>query len=50
MFEAAYLKQEVHPMDVKAAVSGYLIEMLAPAREYFDKHPDILEEVEKTFK
>ncbi|MHA2115188.1 MAG: tyrosine--tRNA ligase [Candidatus Thorarchaeota archaeon] len=49
-FEAAYLKQEVHPMDVKDAVSNYLVELLTPAREYFEKHPDILEEVEKTFK
>ncbi len=48
-FEAAYLKQEIHPMDVKAAVSDYLVEMLGPAKEYFEKHPDILEEVEKTF-
>ena len=48
-FEAAYIKQEVHPMDVKSAVADYLIELLAPARVYFEKHPDILEEVEKTF-
>ncbi len=48
-FEESYVKQEVHPMDVKIAVSDYLIELLAPAREYFEKHSDILEEVEKTF-
>lgn len=49
LFEDAYKKQEVHPMDVKSAVSDYLVEQLAPARVYFEKHPDILEEVEKTF-
>ena len=49
LFEGAYKKEEVHPMDVKAAVSEHLVELLAPARKYFDKHPDILEEVEKTF-
>jgi tyrosyl-tRNA synthetase len=49
LFEDAYKKQEVHPMDVKAAVSDYLVELLAPPRKYFEKHPDILEEVEKTF-
>jgi tyrosyl-tRNA synthetase len=48
-FEDAYTKEELHPMDVKATVSDYLIELLAPAREYFEKHPDVLEEVEKTF-
>ena len=36
-------------MDVKQAVTESLTEMLAPAREYFEKHPDILEEVQKTF-
>ncbi len=48
-FEESYVRQEVHPMDVKIAVTDYLIELLAPAREYFEKHSDILEEVEKTF-
>ncbi|MFW9870274.1 MAG: tyrosine--tRNA ligase [Candidatus Thorarchaeota archaeon] len=48
-FEKSYMNEEVHPMDVKSAVSEYLVELLSPAREYFEKHPDILEEVEKTF-
>ncbi|MGQ4912404.1 MAG: tyrosine--tRNA ligase [Candidatus Thorarchaeota archaeon] len=48
-FEKAYASQELHPMDVKNAVTKYLTEILSPAREYFEKHPDILEEVEKTF-
>ena len=49
-FEAAYLKNEIHPMDVKNTVTKYLIDLLSPAREYFEKHTDVLEEVEKTFK
>ena len=36
-------------MDVKQAVSDYLVELLEPARKYFEKHDDILAEVEKTF-
>ncbi len=50
LFEAAYQKNEIHPMDVKSTVTRYLIELLSPAREYFEKHSDVLEEVEKTFK
>ncbi|TFG34550.1 tyrosine--tRNA ligase [Candidatus Thorarchaeota archaeon] len=49
-FETAYLKEEIHPMDVKSTVTKYLIELLEPARKYFEKHSDILTEVEKTFK
>ncbi len=48
-FEKAYVEQKIHPLDVKQAVSEGLIELLAPAREYFEAHPDILSEVEKTF-
>ena len=49
-FEGAYVKNEIHPMDVKHTVSRYLIELLEPARKYFEKHSDVLAEVEKTFK
>ncbi len=49
-FEKVYTENKLHPMDVKLAVSEYLIELLEPARKYFDKHEDILNEVEKTFK
>ncbi|TFG33768.1 tyrosine--tRNA ligase [Candidatus Thorarchaeota archaeon] len=49
-FEIAYLKEEIHPMDVKSTVTRYLIELLEPARKYFETHSDILAEVEKTFK
>lgn len=49
-FEKSYTESKLHPMDVKLAVSEYLIELLEPARKYFEKHDDILTEVEKTFK
>lgn len=48
-FETAFKNQEIHPQDVKKAVADMLVELLGPAREYFENHPDILEEVEKTF-
>lgn len=48
-FENAYADKAVHPLDLKEAVAEGLIELLRPAREYFEKHPDLLEEVEKTF-
>lgn len=49
-FERAYVNQELHPLDVKQAVADALIGLLAPARNYFDAHHDILKEVESTFK
>ncbi|MHA2262287.1 MAG: tyrosine--tRNA ligase [Candidatus Thorarchaeota archaeon] len=48
-FEAAYVSKELHPQDLKGAVIDMLAELLKPARVYFEKHPDILEEVERTF-
>jgi tyrosyl-tRNA synthetase len=48
-FEKQYSNNKLHPMDVKQAVSDYLIELLEPARTYFEKHDDILKAVEKTF-
>ncbi len=48
-FEKAYTSNELHPLDVKQAVTEGLIEILTPAREFFEKHPDILEEIETTF-
>ena len=49
-FEKQYSDNKMHPMDVKQAVSEYLVELLEPARKYFQKHEDILQAVEKTFK
>ena len=48
-FEKQYSDNKLHPMDVKQAVSDYLVELLEPARTYFEKHDDILTAVEKTF-
>jgi len=48
-FETQYVDSKLHPVDVKQAVSEYLVELLEPVRKYFEKHDDILAEVEKTF-
>ncbi len=48
-FEAAYTAKEIHPLDVKQAVTEGLFELLEPSRRYFEQHPDILKEVEGTF-
>ena len=48
-FEKAYVEKELHPMDVKQAVTDALIDILKPAREYFESHPDILQQIEETF-
>jgi len=48
-FENAFASGEVHPLDVKQAVSEYLIELLEPARKYFERHSDLLKEIETTF-
>ncbi len=41
--ERAYLVGEIHPQDLKAAVSTYLIQILKPIREYFHRNEDMLE-------
>ncbi|KPV62049.1 MAG: Tyrosine--tRNA ligase [Candidatus Bathyarchaeota archaeon BA1] len=41
--EKAYLKGKIHPLDLKEGVAEGLIEILAPVREYFLKHPQVLE-------
>lgn len=38
---------EVHPLDLKNAVSRSLTKMLEPSRKYFDKHSAIIEEMEQ---
>lgn len=45
--EKTYAKKELHPQDLKAAVAEWLIEKLAPAREYFEdpKRKAALEEI-----
>lgn len=47
---AVYEKGELHPMDLKSAVSKYLNEMIKPVREYFEtnkKAKELYEEVKK---
>ena len=45
--EKAYVKGELHPLDLKEAVAETLIEILSPVREYFLKHPQRLEKMMK---
>jgi tyrosyl-tRNA synthetase len=35
--EAAYVRQQVHPMDLKDAVAERLVELLGPARRHFEE-------------
>ena len=35
-----YAAGKLHPADLKAAVAGAVIELLAPVRQYFEKHPE----------
>jgi tyrosyl-tRNA synthetase len=39
MLRQAYVKGEVHPLDLKNAVAEALVEILAPVREHFKKNP-----------
>jgi tyrosyl-tRNA synthetase len=47
--EKAYAEKQLHPMDLKKAVADYLIEILEPARKYFEdpKRKSALEEIER---
>jgi tyrosyl-tRNA synthetase len=47
--EKDYAEKELHPQDLKIAVAEWLIEKLAPAREYFEdpKRKAALEEIER---
>ncbi len=40
-FEKEYVKGNIHPADLKKAVARYLIKILKPIREYFDKHEEL---------
>ncbi|MHA2375932.1 MAG: tyrosine--tRNA ligase [Candidatus Thorarchaeota archaeon] len=48
-FEKAFVEKTIHPLDVKDTVIASLIELLTPARKYFEKNPDLLSEVEASF-
>jgi len=39
--------KRIHPEDLKNATAEYLIKVLKPVREYFNKNPDLLETFEK---
>lgn len=45
--ETVYSKEELHPMDLKNAVSRELVDMLKPCRDYFDKHKEYLKQLEE---
>lgn len=45
----AYSKKEIHPADLKGAVSEQLIEIFENVRKYFEKHLDILESLGKEY-
>jgi tyrosyl-tRNA synthetase len=45
--EKTYVKGALHPLDLKKGVADSLIEILAPAREYFRKHPENLEKMKR---
>ena len=40
-FERAWAEGTLHPLDLKGAVAAALDRLLAPARRYFDDHPEI---------
>ncbi|MBM4248037.1 MAG: tyrosine--tRNA ligase [Euryarchaeota archaeon] len=42
-----HASEKLHPADLKSAVAGALMEMLAPARRFFEGHPDNFEAVRK---
>jgi len=39
----AYVKKNIHPVDLKEAVISYLTEIFKNVRRYFERHKDILE-------
>ncbi len=47
--EKAFTDKKLHPADLKKALAEYLVARLAPAREYFEKHRDVLEELGPEF-
>jgi tyrosyl-tRNA synthetase len=43
--EKAYVKGELHPLDLKNGVAEALAEILSPVRQYFGRHPQLLEKM-----
>lgn len=47
--ECSFLRKEIHPKDLKAIVSQYLIRKFSRVRSYFDSNPDVLRELGPAF-
>ncbi len=47
--ESAFVEKKLHPVDLKNSLSKYLIKRFKRAREYFEKHIDLLEALGKDF-
>ncbi len=45
--EKVFVAKELHPMDLKSGVASALIELLEPARRYFEEHPENLRRLEE---
>jgi tyrosyl-tRNA synthetase len=43
--EEAYKTGKIHPQDLKSSMARILADMLKEVREYFDKHPEPLEQM-----
>jgi len=39
--KSLYGSGKIHPLDLKTAVTASLVEILGPARQYFDTHPEL---------
>ncbi len=47
--ENAFVNKQLHPADLKKAVSRELIEIFSKSRKYFEKHQDMLKELGEGF-
>lgn len=47
--EMLFKEKSLHPVDLKNAIADFLVRKLARAREYFDKHTDLLKELGEEF-
>jgi tyrosyl-tRNA synthetase len=45
--EEAYKSGKIHPQDLKSNMAGILADMLKVVRDYFEKHPEPLEQMRK---
>ena len=47
--ERQFTNKEIHPLDLKTALSAELIEIFSKVRKYFEEHRDELESLGSTF-